>query len=316
VLVWIAYAAICLIWGTTWLAIKVGLHAIPPLTGVGLRFFIAGALLYGVAALRREIPAPRTLPWKLIFVLAIFLFAADYSLLYTGETHLDSGLTAVIFGILPFFVFGFSRLMLGERLTGRILIGSLAAFAGVAVISIAGSTRGSLLFALAIVAAAASSSFANVYAKRHASYSPFVTLPPAMVIAGILVLGLGLTTERTDWAHAFTGSSLAALLYLSIFGSGVAFFLLLWVLQRLPASIVGLASLIFPVVAVATGAVFGGEHVTARELAGSALVVAGLWFALSRSKDAAERSDAIEHLLPAGGRETEEQPASLCAAAE
>jgi drug/metabolite transporter (DMT)-like permease len=244
--------------------------------------------LYLIAAARRAVPPLHKLPWKVILVLAITLFGLNYVLTYTAETRLDSGLVAVLFGTLPFFTFGFAHVMVGERTTPRIVIGSLAAFAGVAIISLAGAAQGSPLFALAAVAAAASSAYANVYAKRHAHLAPLVTLPPAMLIAGTAVLALGLCAEHPDPQRAFTGSSLAALLYLAICGSGIAFFLMMWVLQRLQVWIVGLSSLVFPVIAIAVGTLFGGEQVTVRELAGSALVIAGLSIALTRKESRTE----------------------------
>lgn len=283
VAVWVAYGAMCLIWGTTWLAIKVGLHTLGPLTGVGLRFLIAGIFLYAIAALRGELLPFRALPWRLVLVLAGLLFGVNYILTYTAEIELDSGMVAVLFGTLPFFAFGFSRAMLGERITGRIVIGSLIAFGGVALISLTKAVEASPLYALAAVGAAVSSAFANVYAKRHQHHRPLVGLPPAMVIAGTAVTALGLIFERTDWSAAVAPAPLLALLYLSIFGSGIAFFAMMWVLQRLPVSTVALSSLIYPVIAIAAGALLGGETVAARELLGSGLVIAGLWLALSTS---------------------------------
>ncbi len=271
-----AYAGMCLIWGTTWLAIKFGLHTLGPLTGVGLRFIIAAICLYGAAAASGALQPLRTLPWKVIAVLAAFLFGSNYILTYTAETHLDSGLVSVLFGTLPFFTFAFAHFMVGERTTPRIWIGTLLAFAGIVVISLTGQVQGSPLFALAAVGAAAVSSFANVYAKRHARHHPFATLPPSMLIAGLCVFSLGLLLERTDWHAASTLPSLAALLYLAIFGSGIAFFLNMWLLQRIPVWIIGVSSLIFPVIALAVGKTFGGEALTWREGMGAALVLAGL----------------------------------------
>jgi len=278
--VWLAYAGMCLIWGTTWLAIKVGLHALAPLTGVGLRFLIAGAFLYAFAAIRGELRPWREVPWKLVLVLAALLFGLNYVLTYAAEVKLDSGLVAVLFGTLPFFAFAFAHAMLGEKITPRVWTGSILAFGGVVVISLVGQVRGEPLFALAAIGAAASSAFANVYAKRHSGHRPLLTLPPAMMIAGAIVFGIGLIAERTDWTLALSGSSLLVLLYLSIFGSGIAFFLMMWVLQRLPVSIVGLSSLVYPVIAIVVGSLFGGEYFTWRELLGSGLVVIGLWLAL------------------------------------
>jgi drug/metabolite transporter (DMT)-like permease len=282
----------CAIWGTTWLGIKISLNYAPPIAGAGLRFVIAGLAMFAVAAaMRRTLPL-RDMPWKLIAVLAAFLFGLNYMLTYTAETHVSSGLTAVLFGVLPFFMFGMGHYLIGERTTAVTWLGALIAFGGVAVISLAADVHGSVWYALAAIGAAASSAFANVYAKRHAHNDPLVTLPPAMLIAGIVVAAIGFGAEHPDAHRAFSLPSWGALLYLALAGSGIAFFLNLWLLQRIAAWIVGLSSLIIPVIAVAVGVVFGGEHFGGRELLGAALVIAGVWIALSRSSmPALQRSD-------------------------
>jgi drug/metabolite transporter (DMT)-like permease len=257
------------------------------MTGVGLRFVIAGLLLYAVAAVTGSLRAPRDVPWKLVFVLATFFFGLNYILTYTAETRLDSGLVAVLFGTLPFFVFALGHVMAGERTTPQIWTGALVAFVGVGVISISGQVRGSPLYALAAIGAAGVSSFGNVYAKKHSHHSPLLTLPPSMLIAGLCVGALGLATEHVDWTRALSLPSLEPLLYMAVFGSGAAFFLNLWVLHRLAAWIVGLSALIIPVIAVVVGIAFGGEVFTWRELGGSALVVAGIWIALRKNRNAA-----------------------------
>lgn len=275
----------CGIWGTTWLVIKVSLHYAPPLTGAGLRFIIAGLAMYAFAiAMRKTLPL-REMPWKLIAVLAFFLFGLNYILTYTAETHVSSGLTAVLFGVLPFFMFGMGHYLIGERTTAVTWLGALIAFGGVAVISLEADVHGSVWYVLAAIAAAASSAFANVYAKRHAHNDPLVTLPPSMLIAGIAVAAMGFGAEHPDVHRAFSLPSWGALLYLALAGSGVAFFLNLWLLQRIAAWIVGLSSLIIPVIAVTVGVAFGGEQFGPRELLGAALVIAGVWIALSRASD-------------------------------
>lgn len=287
-----AYCAMCAIWGTTWLAIKFSLYYVPPAIGVGLRFIVAGGVLYGVAIAVRRLPfdfAPfggyaqddTGTPWKLIGVLAVFLFGLNYIPAYTAETRLDSGLVAVLFGTLPFFVFAFGRTLANERTTPRIWIGAVVAFAGVAAISLGGQVQGSPLFALAAIGAAAASAFANVYARRHAGHPPLVTLPPAMLLSGVCIFLLGLATERASWTLVTSPPSIAALLYLSILGSSIPFFLNLWLLERIEVWIVGLSSLVIPVIAVAVGIVLGGEVFTWRELAGSLLVLVGIWVALT-----------------------------------
>lgn len=286
--VWLAYAGMCAIWGTTWLVIKVALHYAPPITGVGLRFVVAGLFLYAIAFARREVPPLRELPWKVLIVFALTLFGVNYVLTYTAETHLDSGLVAVLFGTLPFFVFGFGHSLVGERTTARIWIGAVCAFAGVGVISLSPQVQASPLYALVAIAAAGSAAFGNVYAKRHSGHAPLVTLPPSMLLSGVVMLAFGLVVERTDWHAVVSLPSLGAIAYLAILGSGIAFFLNMWVLHRIEAWIVGLSALIIPVIAVVVGVTLGGEHFTTREILGSALVVAGIWIALTQRETAAE----------------------------
>lgn len=285
-LVVVAYVVMCLIWGTTWFGIKISLHYVPPVAGAGVRFIIAGLLMYGIAAFQRKLVPVRELPWKLVLVLAAFLFGLNYILTYTAETHISSGLVAVLFGVLPFFMFGMGHYLIHERTTPRTWIGAAIAFGGVALISLTATVTGSVWYALAAVGAALSSAFANVYAKRHADNDPMITLPPSMLIAGIAVALIGFSTEHPNLSRAFSLPSWGALLYLAILGSCVAFFINLWLFKYIAAWIVGLSSLIIPVLAVTVGVFFGGEHFGTREIFGAALVLAGVWAALTGAQAA------------------------------
>ncbi|MGH7706544.1 MAG: DMT family transporter [Vulcanimicrobiaceae bacterium] len=277
-----AYIGICVIWGTTWLAIKVGLQFAPPITSVGARFALAGLALLAVAVLRGETRPLRALPWKLVAIMASCLFGLNYVLTYVAEQGLASGLTAILFGTMPFFTFFFRRLLLAERATGNVWIGTVLAFCGVGVISLVAGTRGALPYALAIVGAAVLAAFANVYAKRHSDVAPLTVLPPAMLLAGSVVGTVGIAWERPD-IHAFLApASLGAVLYLALVGSALAFFLNSWLLQRIDVSILNLVALIIPVIAVFVGVMFGSETVRPSELAGATLVLAGMWYALGR----------------------------------
>lgn len=278
-MVWIVYALMCAIWGTTWLVIKDGLHYLPPVTGVGLRFLVASVLLYSVAFVRGDLRPLRELPWRLIGMMSLLFFGLDYVLIYAAETHLDSGLVAVLFGTMPFFVFGFGYAIAREKTTPRVWGGAAIALIGVAVASL-GELHASPLFVLAAIGAAAASAFGNLYVKRESPRAPLRTLPPAMLLAGIVESTVGLSFERVDWSLALAPHSLAAIAYLAVFGSGVAFFCNLWTLARLPAGIVGLTTLVIPVIAVLAGVLFGGEHLTTREAYGSATVALGIAVAL------------------------------------
>ncbi|GAC1356392.1 MAG: drug/metabolite exporter YedA [Vulcanimicrobiaceae bacterium] len=278
-----AYTLMCSIWGTTWLGIKIGLRTMPPVTGVGIRFVLGGLFLYALAAIWQRPPHISKLPWKLILILAATLFGLNYVLTYMAETGLSSGLVAVLFGTLPFFMFAFGHFMLAERTTLMTWVGAALAFCGVAVISLGGTAQGSLWFVIAAIAAASISAFANIYAKRHSYVDPLVVLPPSMLLAGVVLAIIGFGVEHPH-GEAFGLTSLLAILYLAIFGSGIAFFLNLWLLQRIDAWIVGLSALIIPAIAVFVGIFFAGEAFGIRDLIGAALVIAGVSIALARSR--------------------------------
>ena len=273
------YAVMCGIWGTTWLVIKIALQSLPPITGVGLRFTVAAVFLW---LLGRFVPGRRgdAAPWHVVVILAATLFGGNYALTYYAETGLASGLVAVLFGTLPFFLFAFGAVLLGERVGVAAIVGAAVALAGVATISLGADTHGSLPYVLAALAAAALSAYANVTLKAFAETDPFRTLPPAMLLAGVTMLAVGSAFEHPDWVRGTSVSSIAAVLYLGVLGSGIAFYLNHRLLQILPAWVVGLSALVIPVIAVAVGAVFGGEAFGVKELAGAAMVIAGVWLAL------------------------------------
>jgi len=277
-----AYAATVLIWGTTWLGIKVSLASIPPIAGAGFRFILAGLALYAAALAFRVDLRKQAPPWHLVIVLAATMFGLNYALTYLAETRLASGLVAVLFGTMPFFIFAFAHVMVGERANRETIAGALLALAGVATISLVGDVRGDLLFIGAALLASASSAFANVYLKRFAQANPLTTLPPAMLIAGIGLAAAGLAFEHVDLAAAFFVPSLLSLGYLALCGSALAFYLNHWLLQRIPTGVMGLSALMIPVIAVSVGIIVGGEHFSLRDICGALLVIAGVWLAMGR----------------------------------
>lgn len=277
----LAYAICVLIWGTTWLAIKIQLSGMPVTFGAGVRFIAAAAILYACGAIFRPKTPRIAPPLHLVVVLAATMFGFNYVLTYLAETQLASGLVAVLFGTMPFFIFGFARVMLGERTGMREIVGALLALTGVAAISLVGETHGALVFVVDAVIAAALSGFANVYLKKYATFEPLATLPPAMLLAGLAMAGAGLATERIDWHLATMPAPLAAVAYLAACGSALAFYLNHWLLQRITPGLMGLSALMIPVMAVIVGILFGGEAFGWREILGAILVVVGVWISTS-----------------------------------
>ena len=278
-------ALLIAIWGTTWAAIRIGLRSMPPLTGVALRFAIASLLLFAMVPLfgvrlgrsRREV--------ALWLVNAVFSFAGSYGILYWAEQRVPSGLAAVLFATFPLFVAGLGHFVLpAERLTWRAGLGALLGFAGVAVIFSEDLSRlggpGVARAAAILLLAPLLSAIANVAVKRWgAGIHPLSLTAVPMAMTAVGIGGLAAVVEAGR-PVAWTPSAVGALLYLAIFGSAVTFTVYYRLLAILPAAKLSLITYAMPVVAVVTGTLALGEPVTARVLAGAALVVVGVALAV------------------------------------
>lgn len=285
VLVGATVALLILIWGTTWAAIRISLVGFPPLTGVAIRFALAGCVLATAARLvgvrlggtRREI--------SLWLVQALFTFGICYAIVYWAEQWVPSGLTSVLFSTFSLFIVLWAYLMLPEeRLTRVGLLGILVGFGGVAVIFSEDLSRlGDPRVATAsfvLLLSPCGAAFAQAVVKRWGKGIHSLTLTAVpMVIAAMLMGGMAALVER-DRAIVLEPGPIAATLYLALFGSAVTFSLYFWLLHHVKATQLGLMAFGIPVVAVVVGTLALDETVTARMLLGSALVIVGVVLAM------------------------------------
>jgi drug/metabolite transporter (DMT)-like permease len=288
-------ALLVAIWGTTWAAIRVGLTGIPPLTGVALRFGLAGLVLWAVAlALGLRGPRLRVAPalWACHGLLS---FGVSYGLVYWAEQWVPSGLAAVLFATFPLFVAVLAHFALpGERLRPRAALGLGLGFLGVALVfseDFAALVGPGVAFAGGVMLfAPLASAIAQVVVKRWgATAHPVPLNAGAMLVAAAAVGMLAAAVER-DRPISFTPSAVAALLYLTLLGTAVTFTLYFWLLRHMPASTLALTAYAIPVVAMAVGAAAFDEPVTARVLAGAALVVGGTLLASWRGARSSTRA--------------------------
>ncbi|MEA2179190.1 MAG: hypothetical protein QOG77_2487 [Solirubrobacteraceae bacterium] len=276
--VWSLYALLVVIWSSTWVAIKLGLEDTPPLLGAGVRFAVAGLGLLVLARLRgRSLRTDRLLA----AVLAAMPFAAAYGLIYWGEQYIPSGLTAVLFGVMPIYVALIAALALeDEPLRARLLIGVGIALCGLIVAfseSLAlGHTDLAVAGAAACVVAPLASAIGNVSIKRRASGVDALVLNGwGMLGGGALLLAASAPTE--DWASAaWTAEALGSIAYLSVLGSAFAFVTLTVLITELTAVTTSFIALLLPFGALVFGAALYGEALTLPAVAGAALVAAGL----------------------------------------
>ncbi len=274
-----ALAVLCLIWGTTWAAIQIGLEGIPPMTGVALRFAIAASVIFLLAHFLKVRIGTSSRERVLWLVNAVFTFCVTYGVIYWAEQWVPSGLAAVLAATYTLFVALLAHFILpDESLRRAEVIGILVGFAGVGVIfsadfSALGGDQVAVASAVILLAPLATA-VASVTIKRWgAGIHPFsLTAVPMAMTAGVMG-AVALAFERQA-GIIWSPSSIGALLYLAIFGSVVTFTLYFWLLSHMPAKRLALIAYVIPVVAVAIGAL-RGEPLTLHTLVGAALVVAG-----------------------------------------
>lgn len=275
-----------LIWGTTWSVIQIGLQGIPPFSGVAIRFSIAAVLLLGLTWLRGVSFGSGRRERMLWLVNGLLAFSVSYGVVYWSEQWVPSSLAAVLFATYPLFVAVLAHVMIpAERMHLREIVGILIGFAGVGVIFSTDFDRiggeGIVLAAGMMLISPFVSAVASVVVKRWGrGVHPFSLTTFPMAIAGLVMGVLALTFERErvfDWS----ATAIAALLYLTVFGTVVTFTLYYWLLSHLQVKQLALLTYLIPIVAVAIG-VMRGEPLTLRILAGSVLVVIGVWLAMRR----------------------------------
>lgn len=280
----LAFALLCLVWGSTWLVIKVGYGGLGPLNVAALRFLVAGLLMVGVVpALRARWPRGRT-EWLLVLFVGAVLFGMDYGLIYWGEQYLDSGLTAILFAVYPLVTALFAHVYVpGERATLRSVAGTLLAFLGVVAL-FGASVRIDPALALpmlAIVASAVCAAAASVATKRHGHDLPAAGLnAPAMLVGAALLFAASLAVGERPRLPA-DPSTWWAIGYLAIGGSVVTFLVFFWLLKVWKSTTVSFIAVLAPLVALLLGYAVLGEQPTVWTAVGTALILSGVTVALT-----------------------------------
>ncbi len=286
-LTWATLAALILIWGTTWAAIRVSLQGIPPITGVALRFTVAAAVLLALVPLFGvKLGQSRAERW-LWLANGVLTFAIPYGILYWAEQWVPSGLAAVLYATYPLMLAGIAHALLpAERLTLWKITGVLIGFAGVAVIfsedfRALGGSR--VLFAAAILLISPfCAALGSALVKRWGQgVHPLSIAAMPMLITAILTGSVAMGIERGREV-TFGMAPVLALLYLAIMGSAVTFTLYFWLLKHQTATAMGLITYAIPVIAVSVGTLFFDEPFTLRILIGAALVLVGVAVAVRK----------------------------------
>jgi len=279
----LAFSIVYFVWGSTFLAIRVGVHEVPPLLFAALRFTAAGVLLYGWTRVRGE-RAPSRREWMSVVLMALLIFVFDYGPLFWAETRVDSGVTAVMMATIPVFMaIGDVALLRTRRFTLGLGAALLVGLAGVAVLTLRSGAMGGAAIsgagAAALVFAAMSWAVASVLTRRLPLPESKMVSSGAQMLVGGVMLGIvaGALGEFPRFHPAAVSSGAwVSLAYLIVAGSIVGFTAYLWLIHHESPTHVGTYAYVNPVVAVAIGHWFGGEALGLRTLVGTALILASV----------------------------------------
>jgi drug/metabolite transporter (DMT)-like permease len=294
-LAYVAWAAVCLIWGTTYLGIRVSLESVPPALMGGIRWIVAGGLLTAYLVARRR-PLPPVSQWGGIALLGFLMLGLGNGGVVYAEQYVPSGLAAVIVATAPFWMAAVEACLPdGERLRRATVAGLVIGFSGIVLLvwpdltrgSVSAGSNGFLAGVVALQIASIGWSIGSSYSKRHGQ-KPTGTAPQGtgldevlgttayqMLAGGLIMAAAG--TVRGEWSSLFlTPRTTVAMLYLATVGAIGGFVAYAYALRHLPVSFVSLYAYINPVIAVALGVLVLHEPFTWRMALAAALVFAGV----------------------------------------
>ena len=305
-MLWGALATIYVVWGSTYLAIRVMVETMPPLLSAGVRFAVAGGLFWLILRLTRGGAAMRVTRRQLAFaaLAGTLLCFGGNGLVTVAEQDVPSGLAALLIGAVPLIVVLF-RLGERDRPPLATLAGVAVGFAGLAILVLPGDRPGDapLWGVLTILAAALLWATGSYYSSRmDLPRDPLVSTSLQMILGGAAMLAAALPAG--EYAHLdlgeFSGDSWLALAYLTVIGGMLAYTAYTWLLQNAPISTVATYAYVNPVIAVVLGWAILDEEVTTAVVAGAALVVLSVASVVRRESGSSRRStDARPEAEPA-----------------
>jgi len=281
-LAYLAWAAVCVIWGTTYLGIRVSLETIPPALMGGLRWTIAGGLLAAYVLLRGD-PLPARERWGSIALMAFLLLGLGNGGVVVAEQWVPSGLTAVLVGTSPFWMAAVEAVLPdGERLRPHAVVGLVIGFTGIVVLVwpdltfVSGANRRFVAGVAALQIAALGWSLGSAYSRRQNRSENVLGTTALQMLAGGLMM-IAVATARGEWTYLhFAMRTSAALVYLATVGAIGGFVAYTYALRHLPMSFVSLYAYINPVIAVTLGVAVLGEPFDSRMAVAALLVFAGV----------------------------------------
>ncbi|MGB5287724.1 MAG: EamA family transporter [Ignavibacteriaceae bacterium] len=281
--IFLAYAILCFIWGSTWIAIRIGLESLTPLFSAGIRFSIASIFIYILIRIKDISIQTDRVSVRLYLLMGFFSFVIPFGLVYWAEQFVPSGMAAVLFAVYPFWVVIFSYIrMPGESIGFYKIFGTLLGFAGIVIIfsdSFSGDITSYLIGMFAVVLSGTMQAWIAVSIKKfgHHLHPLSMNFIP-MVIAGFFMVLIAFFTEDLTTIR-IDENAVLSILYLAFFGSVVTFTSFYWLIKHINLVILSLIAFITPIVALILGYIFYGEELSSRHFIGTALVLTGVFWA-------------------------------------
>jgi drug/metabolite transporter (DMT)-like permease len=296
-----AWAAVCFFWGTTYLAIRVGLESFPPTLFAGLRFIVAGVVLFFVMSRQRNARLPLGREWFDLGVVGLMLLGIGNGAVVWAEQWVPSGMAALLVATSPFWAAALARIEGdGERVGLRGLLGMAVGFGGLAMLVgpqlFGAELNGKYLLGVVIIQVGCFFWQAgSVYAKRRPTgVSPLMASSVQMLWAGLILTLAG--TLIGEWgAMRFSGRSAGALLYLIVFGSIVAYSAYMYAIQKLPLPLVSTYSYVNPIVALVLGWLVLSEPLGWREGGAALVILLGVALVKTSPKELAQLVSRLRH---------------------
>lgn len=279
----LGYILICMIWGSTWLAIKLGLESLTPFVAAGLRFSTAALFLFIIIKVRNIKVQTDKLALKLYLLMGFFSFTVPFAFVYWAQSFIPSGLSSILFATYPFFVILFTKMFFKEEEVNKFkIIGSLVGFAGIVIIfskNLQFNFGQGIIGYFVVVFSALLQGMVAVLIKKHGKKLNPVSMNLIPVfIAGIVLSILGLLIEDTTKLK-FDSNAILSVLYLAIFGTIATFSTYYWLMKKISVVLLALSAFISPIVAIILGWLIANEMLSAQEIFGSSLVLIGILFA-------------------------------------
>ena len=278
----LGYAALCLIWGSTWLAIRLVVRDVPPFLAAALRFLAAGALLLVTALIQKRRRPAGQQQWNAILVLSLSIMAVPYGLLFWAEQHVSSSLTAILYSAMPLAVALVTPMMSHSKVPRRAVFAMLIAFGGLLSLFLQSdliNSRRALFGGIAVLGAMSLSAWSVVYAKKRLHDVDSVVSTGLQLLFGSVVL-LWATWAMEAHRHAvWTKTAVVAMAFLTIFGSAAAFVIYYWLLKKMQPYQLSTISLIVPIIALLEG-FLAGERVPLMLVFTVVVVLGSVWSVL------------------------------------